>query len=76
MVSLLVMIVQNYILPAYCIITTTTVAYNCTILPHKRIIKLSILSQKKKKKSQSRFNSSKRNLIAAQVVVIISIMNI
>ena len=51
MVSLLVMIVQNYILPAYCIITTTTVAYNCTILPHKRIIKLSItLSPQKKKK--------------------------
>lgn len=51
MVSLLVMIVQNYILPAYCIITTTTVAYNCTILPHKRIIKLSItLSPHKKKK--------------------------
>ena len=53
MVSLLVMIVQNYILPAYCIITTTTVAYNCTILPHKRIIKLSItLSPKKKKKKK------------------------
>ena len=52
MVSLLLMIVQNYILPAYCIITTTTVAYNCTILPHKRIIKLSItLSPQKKKKN-------------------------
>ena len=54
MVSLLVMIVQNYILPAYCIITTTTVAYNCTILPHKRIIKLSItLSPQKKKKKKN-----------------------
>ena len=55
MVSLLVMIVQNYILPAYCIITTTTVAYNCTILPHKRIIKLSItLSPHKKKKKKKK----------------------